>query len=167
MQCACAILSYMACPALHHFPILSHKRYDFREKNYWMQNVCFGFLYNFCLKHFSIWDEMSEIRQKMHNGHVKCPLLLFDLNETWVFYTVFRKIIKYQTSWKSVQWEQSRSMWTDGRTDMTKLIVAFRNFANAPKEGKTVPLQAKQSQRGWYRGSSAHTETQNWRGVGD
>ena len=23
---------------------------------------------------------------------------------------------------------------TDGRTDMTKLIVAFRNFANAPKK---------------------------------
>jgi hypothetical protein len=22
--------------------------------------------------------------------------------------------------------------WTDGQTDMTKLIVAFRNFANAP-----------------------------------
>ena len=25
---------------------------------------------------------------------------------------------------------------TDGRTDMTKLIVAFRNFANAPKTGR-------------------------------
>jgi hypothetical protein len=24
-------------------------------------------------------------------------------------------------------------MWTDRHTDMTKLIVAFRNFANAPK----------------------------------
>jgi len=24
---------------------------------------------------------------------------------------------------------------TDGRIDMTKLIVAFRNFANAPKKG--------------------------------
>jgi len=24
---------------------------------------------------------------------------------------------------------------TDGRTDMTKLIVAFRNFANAPNNG--------------------------------
>jgi hypothetical protein len=23
--------------------------------------------------------------------------------------------------------------WTDGQTDMMKLIVAFRNFANAPK----------------------------------
>jgi hypothetical protein len=27
---------------------------------------------------------------------------------------------------------------TDRHTDMTKLIVAFRNFANAPKEGKIV-----------------------------
>jgi hypothetical protein len=25
---------------------------------------------------------------------------------------------------------------TDGRTDMTKLIIAFRNFANAPKSGQ-------------------------------
>jgi len=24
-------------------------------------------------------------------------------------------------------------MWTDGRTDMTKIIVVFRNFANTPK----------------------------------
>jgi len=26
-----------------------------------------------------------------------------------------------------------------GRTDMTKLIVAFRSFANAPKIGEAVP----------------------------
>jgi len=32
---------------------------------------------------------------------------------------------------KSVQREPSYSMRTDGRTDMTKLIVAFRDFANA------------------------------------
>ena len=36
-----------------------------------------------------------------------------------------------------VQWEPSCSMRTDGRTDgqtdMTKLIVAFRNFVNPPK----------------------------------
>jgi len=29
----------------------------------------------------------------------------------------------------------------DGRTDMTKLIVAFRNFANSPK---TIPVNAAQ-----------------------
>jgi len=28
---------------------------------------------------------------------------------------------------------------TDGRTDMTKLIVAFRNFANAPQNITHVP----------------------------
>jgi hypothetical protein len=38
-------------------------------------------------------------------------------------------------------------MRTDGRTNMTKLIVVFRNPVNAPKKGNTVPLHAKQSQR--------------------
>ena len=43
MQCACAILPSVACPALQYFSTLSHKRHDFRgEKNsYWTQNVCF------------------------------------------------------------------------------------------------------------------------------
>ena len=27
--------------------------------------------------------------------------------------------------------------WTDGKVDMTQLIVAFRNFTNAPKNYKT------------------------------
>ena len=35
------------------------------------------------------------------------------------------------------EWEPSFSMRTDRRTDMTKLIVAFRNFAKgAPENGK-------------------------------
>ena len=28
-------------------------------KRYWTQNVCFHFLYNFCLKHFSFFEEFS------------------------------------------------------------------------------------------------------------
>jgi len=39
-------------------------------------------------------------------------------------------------SHKSIQWETSCFMstdrWADGRTDMMKLIVAFRNFVNPP-----------------------------------
>jgi hypothetical protein len=33
-------------------------------------------------------------------------------------------------------------MRTDGRTDMTKLIVAFRNLANAPKKGKILRVRS-------------------------
>jgi hypothetical protein len=36
-------------------------------------------------------------------------------------------------SWKSIHWEPRCYMWADGRTDMTKLIVTFRNFSNPPK----------------------------------
>ena len=43
----------------------------------------------------------------------------------------FRKILKYQISLKSVNWKQSCFMRINGRTDMTKLIVAFRNFAKS------------------------------------
>ena len=39
-----------------------------------------------------------------------------------------KKQLKYELSSKSVKWEPSCSM----RTDMTKLIVASRNFAKAP-----------------------------------
>ena len=56
----------------------------------------------------------------------KVPVILSSFNETWIFFTVFRKTFNYQISWKSVQ-------RTDGRTDMTKLIVAPQSFANSPK----------------------------------
>ena len=49
--------------------------------------------------------------------HVKCPLLLSDFNETRIFWTDFLKMLKYQISWKSVQWKPSCSMRADGRTD--------------------------------------------------
>jgi hypothetical protein len=64
----------------------------------------------------------------------KCSLFLSDFNETSIFSTDFLEIVVYQISWKSVQWERSRSTRTDGRTDKTKLIVDFRSFEKAPKK---------------------------------
>jgi len=41
-----------------------------------------------------------------------------------------------------VLWEPTCSVRTDGRTDMAKLIVAFRNFVNAPKNEKAKSCMA-------------------------
>jgi hypothetical protein len=72
---------------------------------------------------------------------VKYPLFLSDFNKKLSFLDRFSTI--YQISLKSAQWEPSCSIQTDRhtdaridkQTDMTKLIVAFRNFVNAPKNG--------------------------------
>ena len=71
-------------------------------------------------------------------SEVKWPLVLLYFNKTWISSTDFRKIQKCKITWKSIQWEPNCSMRTDGRTDgrsdMTKLIVGFRNSANAHKD---------------------------------
>ena len=53
--------------------------------------------------------------------HVKEPFFLSHLSEIWIFLTDVRKIFKYK-------FHKIPSMCTDGQTDMTKLIVTFRNL---------------------------------------
>jgi hypothetical protein len=78
--------------------------------------------------------KLSEIWSKMYMDlHIKYPLFLSGFNGIWIFSTDFRKILKHKVSWKSVQWELSCFTRTDGQADITKLIVAFRNFADAPE----------------------------------
>jgi len=88
----CAILSSVACPSQQYFSSLSHKRHDFRErererekKKLFNKNMCFDFLYIFCLIHFSFL-ELSEIWSKMYIGlHVKYLLFLSDFIKTLIF----------------------------------------------------------------------------------
>ena len=56
------------------------------------------------------------------------------LHVLWSVRILFEQIsyTQFQISRKFVQWEAICSMRTDGRTDMTKLIVASRKFAKAP-----------------------------------
>jgi hypothetical protein len=57
--------------------------------------------------------------------NAKYPLFLSDLNETWIFSTNFRKVLKYEILCISVQWGPSCFRRTSGRTDMTMLITLF------------------------------------------
>ena len=83
--------------------------------------------------------------------HVKYPLFLSDFNDIWIFSTDIWKILKYQISWISAQWVLSCSMLTDGRTDMTKQTVIFRNIANAPKRNYFLHQFAQHWQPEFYR----------------
>ena len=76
--------------------------------------------------------------------YVKCRLLLWDLNENWIFSKDFRKILKYQIAWKFVQWETNCSMRTDGQTDRQtegrdETNSLFRNFSKAPENSTFYP----------------------------
>ena len=64
MRMRIVMLSSVVCTVLQYFFfILSHKRLRFRGEGgrYWTQNVCFDFLYNFCLKHFTFCEKFSEV----------------------------------------------------------------------------------------------------------
>ena len=134
------ILSCGLCSSNIFFHIISQKARFSKKKNYLTWNVCFYFIYNLCLKHFSFYEEMSEIWSGMYiRFHGKCQLFLSDLNENWICSTDFLKLLKYEISWKSVEWEPSCSQRTDGytdrRTDMTKLTVAFAILRTRLKSG--------------------------------
>jgi hypothetical protein len=114
-----AILSAVTCTALQYFFTLSHKPHGFRKK----KNE-----HKFCVLIFStnfVW-KISHSNKKWAIYDQKCilfiiwstvPLLLSEFNANSIFSKDFRKILKYQISWKSVRWEPSCSMRTNRPTD--------------------------------------------------
>jgi hypothetical protein len=77
---------------------------------------------------------------KAHRSSCKVPIVLSDFNETWMFSTDCRKILKIP-NFINIDPVGAELFHVYGRTDVTKLIVVFRSFANAPKNrftGSTV-----------------------------
>ena len=75
--------------------------------------------------------------KKVYWSSCKVPVILSDFNENSMFLTDFRKnsqissFMKIRPVGAEVFNVERRN---DRRTDMTKLIVVFRNFANAPTD---------------------------------
>jgi hypothetical protein len=65
--------------------------------------------------------------------HVKCPLFLSDFNESWIFFLERFSKNPQISNFMKIRPVAAQLFHADGRTDMTKLIVAFRNFAKASK----------------------------------
>ena len=90
-----------------------------REKKLWNAKCVFWFSLQISSETFLIprRNEQDMIKN-VHRSSCKVPLLfLSDCNETWIFLEIFRKILKYQVSCKSVRWVPSCSIRTDARTD--------------------------------------------------
>jgi len=57
--------------------------------------------------------------------HVKCPLFVSDFSEKSIFLTDFRKLLRYQVSWNSVQRWPSCSVRTDGQDESNSRFSQF------------------------------------------
>ena len=64
----------------------------------------------------------------MERSRYSCQILM----KLQYFSIDFRKTLKYKVSQKFVQWG-AEMLYTEGQTDTTKPIVAFRNFSKASK----------------------------------
>ena len=124
MQCACAVC--------HLWPAtLSHKRHDFLEKVFEHKMHVFHFLCTFCQKISHSKKNSARCDQKcifvfMQSTRYSCQIVM----KLEFFEHSCEKESNINISWKSVHCEPNCSI----RTDMTKLRVAFRNFAYAPKK---------------------------------
>ena len=87
MQCACAILSFVACTAVQNFSTLSHKRHEFRKK---LLNIkCVSKLSETFLSLRRIERDIAHLWQQCHNSkfvifHEKVLKVLKCYNFLWV-----------------------------------------------------------------------------------
>jgi len=134
MECACAMLSLAACPSLHYFSTLFHKRHDFRNKfiehKVWVLIFSTTFVWKLsqCKKNWARYDQTCII-EFMYSTSYTCQILMKLEFSRPVFEQCTN--IKYHEN----PFSGSRIV-PCGRTDMMKLTVALRSLAKAPKKAQ-------------------------------
>jgi len=126
MQCACAVLyCHLWPPRVYHiFSTLSQTRHDFRGKviKYLVCVLIFSTTFFWNISHY--WENSTRYYRKctyvfMYSTRYSCQVLI----KLEFSRHIFERILKYQFSWKSVQWEWScsmRDLQTEDRHDEAK-----------------------------------------------
>jgi len=100
----------------------------------------------FFLKHFSFWVELSKIWSKLFIAlYVKYQLSIVNkINKIRIFSKDFQKNTQISNFTKFCgvgraeifhvdrQTDRQTAWWSEGQTDLTKLLFAFRNSVNVP-----------------------------------
>jgi hypothetical protein len=133
MQCTCSYSHPWPTPLYNIFPHFLIND-TFFEKSYQTQNMCFDFFLQLLSETFRILrrNEQDKIKN-VHWSSCKVSFVLVQFERKLNFLDRFSKKfsnIKFHGNLSS-----GSRVVPCGRTDgqMTKLIVVFRNFANAPK----------------------------------
>ena len=140
--CRCSLFSSWSGWGLISTPVINGL--IFREK---LLNIktCFDFLYNFRLKHFSFWEDFSEIYCIINVHMPSWPLLLSDLNKTCIFLTDLQK-------YSNVKFKKKKSV----KCSDSQPVAQTRTFRETQKK-KNVIL----AEKGTYVGSVRRDTNQN------
>ena len=133
MQCACTIIRLWPVRLYNMFPHYLTKGMIFGGKNNLFKlNMYFDFLYNFCVIHFSFYEELNEIWSKLYIGFHEstCHTIVMKLVFSGQIFEKYPNIKFRENRLIGSRIFPCRQM--DGQTDMTKLIIVFRNFSIPP-----------------------------------
>jgi hypothetical protein len=125
MQCACALLPFVACPALPYFSTLSHERHDF-QKNVIEFKLWFPLQF-FSEPFLSLRRIQRDAMTTVHRPSCEAPFILVRSQKNLKFSRKIFEKLKYQVSRKSVQWGPVPCGRTDRQTDSHDEAVNFRN----------------------------------------
>ena len=141
------LLSSLVCLAVRHFPTFSHKGHDFRKKvaAHRMRVLIFSTTFIRNISHFKK-DSARYCHKCTNRASHKVPFIIvrfwskLNVLEEFLGKSLNINFLKTPFSGRlSVPRGRTEGRilsQTDGQTDMTKLIVAFYNFAGAPKMKK-------------------------------
>jgi hypothetical protein len=147
------VVNYLWLLASPHFSRLSHKRFNFRGKKLREIKPVFRFSLQFLSKTFlNIIIIQRDIVINVKTCSVKYQLFLSDFNEILSFLERFPKRKAQISNFMKIRPVGAELFHADRRTDLTKLIVGFRNFTSAPKTGSQIVFKIQDGLLSWCSG---------------
>jgi hypothetical protein len=135
MHCACSIFYCRLCPVrLYSIFQIILPTAIIAEKKFFLLKMCFLFLCNY-EKFLIITRIVPDIIIKVYRSSSKVPIILV------MFQWNIHFLERFWNKYSNIRFHENSSDGsrvvpcgkTDGQRDMTKLVVAFRNFVTTPK----------------------------------